>query len=137
MPIDLKVVEPVEPSGMVAAFVWPQPAEADGEYSLMQKIILNLHTVPGEVEFDPTYGSGIQTIVQGLTGADAGLAKQRMASVLAKCLQDIKSDMPADPAQRLVDLRLVDMVYQADDTSWVATVEVETEANLFTIPVSA
>lgn len=137
MPIDLKIVEPVSPDQAVAAFIWPQPAEVDGEYALMQKIVFNLHTVPGEIEIDPTFGSGLQTIVLGLTGADQSTAMQRMASVLAKCLQDLKSDMPADPAQRLVALHLIDMTYDVTTTSWTANVDVETEANTFTINVGS
>jgi hypothetical protein len=103
----------------------------------MQKIVFNLHTAPGEIETDPTFGSGLQSIVLGLTGADQTTAMQRMASVLAKCQQDLKADMPADPAQRLVALRLVDMTYDVQKTAWTASVEVETEANTFTIDVGS
>jgi hypothetical protein len=137
MAIDLKIVEPVDPDSAVSAFIWPQPAEVDGEYALMQKIVFNLHTAPGEIETDPTFGSGLQSIVLGLTGADQTTAMQRMASVLAKCQQDLKADMPADPAQRLVALRLVDMTYDVQKTAWTASVEVETEANTFTIDVGS
>lgn len=136
MPADLKILES-DAGGRLAAFIWPMPAEADGEYVLMQKIVFNLHTAPGEIETDPTFGSDLQSIVMGLTGADEQAARQRIGSVLAKCLQDLRQNPPADPAQRLTDLRLVSVEYSMEETAWIASVEVETEANTFTINVSA
>ena len=135
MPVDLKFVEPVGPTRTLRPQIWPAPARADGEFSLAQKILKCLLTAPGESEADPDFGADLKGAVAGLAGQEVNRAKQAVESALRKCLDDLRVDPPDDLDQRLVDLRLVSLVYVAADTSWRASVEVETEASILTFDV--
>lgn len=130
MPEDLKILEPVGANQTLRAQIWPHPARVDGSYSLVQRITKCLLTAPDENEADPEFGADLQGAVAGIAGQEDNRAKQAVSTALRKCLDDLRIDPPDDPEQRLVALRLLDLVYAPEDTSWRATVEVETEATI-------
>lgn len=131
MPEDLKIVEPVGLNRTLRPQIWPHPQRADGEFSLAQKILKTLLTAPGDAEADPDYGADLRGSVRGIAGQEVNRAKQAVTTALQKCVDDLRVDPPDDPDQRLVALRLVDLAYEAADTSWRASVEVETETTIF------
>ena len=135
MPIDLKIVEPVGASRSLHPQIFPNSARVDGEFSLVQKILKNLLTAPEESEADPGFGSDLRGAVQGLAGQELQQARQAVTGALQKCVDDLQSDPPNDPSQRIVDLRLVDLRYSATTTSWVASVEAVTEETALTFDV--
>ena len=133
MPRDLKVVEPRE--GLLFAFTWPRPFAVEGVENLVQRIVKNLHTAPGEDEFDPDWGSDLRGLIQGIPGQDLEGARHAVSSALRKCETDLSEDQPDDPAQRLVGFTLDDLAYDPDTTSWRARVIVETEETRFAVSV--
>ncbi len=126
MALDLKIFESV--NGLLSGCTWPHPDFVEGEYSLVQQITKCLLTNPGEDQFDPSYGSGLRVEIQGVPGQDVEKAKKIFSAALQKIMSDLKSPDIADPVERLADLRLRNLQYDMLSTSWLADVEVETEA---------
>lgn len=127
---DLKILDPRGPSRTLIPSVWPNSGIADGQFALVQKIVKNLHTAPGEVETDPTFGSDLPGSVVGVPGQDTDRAKQIISGVLAKCVEDLTLEQPDDPDQRLVSLRLEEVEYSASDTTWYVRVIAESETTI-------
>lgn len=132
MAYDVKILDLAADGSMIAA-TWPHPDIVEGEYALVQRIVKNLLTELGEDQFDPDWGSGIASALLGLAGQQQEQAEQASTSALQKCQRDLLSSQPADPAGRLVSLRLRSITYDITSTSWVLEVDVETESRLLTI----
>lgn len=128
---DVKIVE--DRGGVLIPSTWPSPDTVSGEYALVQRIVKNLLTVPGEDAFDPAWGSGLSDALLGIPGQDTTSATRAASRSIQKCASDLMSSQPADPAGRLTNLRLVEVVYDMDSTSWVLSVQVATEERTFTI----
>jgi len=133
MPRDLKVVEPRE--GLLFAFTWPRPFAVEGIENLVQRIVKNFHTAPGDDEFDPTWGSDLRGHIHGIPGQEDQRARNAVDTALRKCENDISSEPVDDPAQRLISLSLEDLVYDPGNTSWRARVFVETEETRVAVDV--
>jgi hypothetical protein len=137
MPEDLKIFDLVGNNSTLVGSIWPGSARVDGEYSLIQKIAKCLLTRPGESEYDPDFGADIRAAIRGLSGQEIDTARKIISSSLSKVLEDLGRDLPDDPAQRLRDLRIADLTYEAETTSWVVAVEVETDATIVTFSLGA
>lgn len=136
MPRDLKIIEPIGTDRVLKLKIGTVPAAADGQFSLVQKIVKNLLTEPGDDEFEPDLGGGLRGSLAGIQGSEVARATQAAAGALRKCLEDIQSDQGPDPKQRLLDLRVSRLTFSAAETLWTLVVEVVTEAGTFAMPVS-
>jgi hypothetical protein len=133
MPLDVKVLA-LSGNRLVGA-TWPNPAQVEGTYNLIQRIYMNLVTEPGSVEDDPEYGAGLRSSMFPIPGNLPDRARQVASAVLTKCRLDLQSNNSPDPAERLVDLRLEDIYYDPDVAGWRLSVTVVSEATQLTIPV--
>lgn len=94
----------------------------DGDVGLVQMIYKNLHTVPGDDEFDPAWGSGLFAALSGKTGADTADAAQIAANALSKAVLDLG---PTYPGLRL---RLTDITFNQSALEWALQVTLSTAA---------
>jgi hypothetical protein len=131
MSLDIKFLEST--NGILSGTTWPHPDFVEGIYSLTQQITKCLLTNAGEDMFDPTYGSNIRADIAGIPGQDIESAKRVFSGALQKIIADLKNPKTSDPAERLVDLRLISLKYDPISTTWLSEVEVETEETTFTI----
>lgn len=136
MPLDLKIVQ-LGSSGVLQGGTWPNPDFVEGEYNLIQRIFKNLMTNPGEDMFDPAWGSGLRESIRGIPGQNINDAKRAISAVLRRCLEDVSKSLSTDPAERLKDLRLETLEYDANLAAWTCTVAVVTEANETVIGLTA
>lgn len=137
MPLDLKIVQ-LGTSGNLEGGTWPNPDFVSGEYNLIQRIVKNLLTTPGEDMFDPDWGSGLRKRIQGIAGQEISKASAAVTGALKKCVEDIQHSIVSDdPAEILQDLRLETLEYDLTRAAWVSTVSVITNANqtLFSLAV--
>jgi hypothetical protein len=130
MALDLLFLQS-DAEGRLSPSTWPSPDFVDGSYSLVQKIYKNLMTVPGQDQFDPSWGSDIKGTLLGVQYQDEGAAKLAAQGVLQKCRLDLQSDPPADPAQRLKSLWVTSMTFDQATLAWSISVDVETEVTRF------
>jgi len=135
MPLDMKVLA-LDGSRLVASS-WPNPAEVSGTYNLIQHIYMNLLTEQGEVEDDPEWGSSLRSSLLPIPGQLVEQAKQAAAAVLSKCKKDLQSNHSSDPAERLVDLRLVSIEFASDVAAWALVVTVVSEVSSQSIQLQA
>ncbi len=125
--LDLKILDSV--NGDLSAQTWPDPAFVSSVYSLVQQIYKCLVTNPGEDQFDPTYGSGLRAQIIGLNGQESERVKQVVGTALQKVRDDLTSGPQSDdPTERLVNLELLGLQFNPNDTSWSVQVNVITEA---------
>jgi hypothetical protein len=138
MPLDLLIVQ-ADANGALFPATWPSVDFVDGAYSLVQKIYKNLMTVPGQDQFDPTWGSDVRGHMLGTRFNDNAAARIAMQGVLQKCTLDLQSDPPADPAMRVINLFLSDMTFDSGNLAWNVSVQVYTEARpegfIFKVPI--
>lgn len=135
MALDMRILVKDPNTGILTSAVWPSPDYTDGTYALVQRIVKCLHTAPGENEQDPEYGANLRGEVRHLSGQQLEEARTAVGAALRKCIDDLAVEPSTDPAQRLRDLRLATLVYSPQGQEWQASVEVETDANVFIIPV--
>jgi hypothetical protein len=136
MPYDLKIVQ-LGTQGTIVGGTWPNPDFVEGEYNLVQRIVKNLMTNPGEDLFDPDWGSGIRSRLLGIPGNEVARAQNEASIAIVKCRQDVQEAMGGsnDPAEKLLDLRLSSIEYDQSRAAWSCIVVMTTEANV-DIPVS-
>ncbi len=121
--IDLKVVD--SHNGVLSAQSWPEPFSVAGTYSLVQQVFKCLVTNTGEDRFDTTYGSGLRSQIIKLTGQQVERVKQIVGAALQKVVSDLSEGSQSDdPAERLVNLQLIDLAYQPEETAWAVKVNV-------------
>ena len=135
MALDLRILLVDPKTRSLVPAIWPAPDYADGTYSLVQRIVKCLATAPGENEQDPEYGANLRGEVRHLAGQQLEEARTAVGAALRKCVDDLSVDPSTDPEQRLRDLRLASLTYSLHAQEWQAAVEVETDANVFTIPL--
>lgn len=135
MALDLKIFESVN-GGQLSGSTWPKPDAVAGEYSLVQLITKCLLTDPGQDIFDTEYGAGLRRNIRGIPGQDVDRGKTAVNSALQKCKLDLLKSTATDPTERLLDLRLLSMVFDPIQTTWLVEVEVETEASVFPLPLT-
>lgn len=135
MALDLRILDVDPQTRSLTSIVWPAPAFVEGVYALVQRIVMCLHTAPGDDEQDPDFGADIRGAIRGLAGQQLEEARSAVGAALRKCVDDLSAEPSSDPAQRLRDLRLASLVFSTDALEWLASVEVETDANTFIIPV--
>ncbi len=135
MPLDMRIITKDPRTTMLTSAVWPSPDYVDGTYALVQRILKCLFTAPGENEQDPEYGANLRGEVRGLSGQQLDEARTAVGAALRKCVDDLSTDPMTDPEQRLRDLKLASLTYSAQSQEWQASVEVETDANVFIMPL--
>lgn len=129
MPRDLKTVEVFE-DGSVRPRTWPYVAVVDGEYGLVQRIVMNLLTNPGDDLFDPEWGAGLSRAIRGIPGQELELARKAVSAAVAKCAEDLAQATAAFPPEgRLLELSLEDLHYDPERAAWVCGIDVVTAAN--------
>ncbi len=127
MPLDLLVVK-ADAQGRLTAATWPDVDFVVQAYNLVQKIYKNIMTVPGQDQFDPSWGSDVRGALLGTRFNDLDTARRAIQGVFQKCKLDLQSDPPADPTLRVTDLLVSDMAFDEQALAWNIAVQVYTEA---------
>lgn len=133
MPLDIKILT-VSSDGSLHDQTYPVPDKADGQYSLVQKIVKNLKTDPGQDEQDPGWGSGLFSRLFGIPSQQVDAATNAATGALLKCTRDITSAQPADRSLQVLDIHLLSLEYNDATTAWDVAIEVVTSGG--TIPLS-
>jgi len=128
MPLDLLIVQ-VDDQGRLFPATWPNVDFVDASYSLVQKIYKNMMTVPGQDQFDPSWGSDVRGALLGTRFDDLSAARLAMQGVAQKCTLDLQSDPPADPTMRVINLFVSDMTFDDQALAWNISIQVYTEAH--------
>lgn len=138
MPLDLMIIQ-TDAQGRIFPATWPSVDFVDGAYSLVQKIYKNLMTVPGQDQFDPSWGSDVRGALLGTRFNDNSAAQLAMQAVAHKCTLDLKSDPPEDPAMRVINLWVSSMTFNEMDLAWDVEIQVYTELHpegfIFKMPI--
>lgn len=124
MAYDLKIISST--NGRLYPNTWPDPVFVDGLYSLVQKVYKNLMTQPGTDEQDPGWGSDLRGAIMAANipvGPEAfsianAQCKAVVQSVVQKCMLDLSTSVPLDPAQQLADLQVGNVSFEVGATSW-------------------
>lgn len=135
MPLDMRIIVSDPNTALLTSAIWPTPDYVDGTYALVQRILKCLFTAPGENEQDPEYGANLRGEIRHLSGQQLEEARTAVGAALRKCVDDLSVDPMTDPEQRLRNLTLASLNYAQQDQEWQASVEVETDANVFTLPL--
>ena len=139
MPLDLLIVK-ADSTGALTAATWPDVDFVDSSYNLVQKIYKNMMTVPGQDQFDPSWGCDIRGALLGVRFNDLSTARLTIQGVFQKCKLDLQSNPPSDPSLRVTDLWLSEMNFDEQSLAWNIAVQVYTEAHpegfIFEAPVA-
>ena len=124
---DVKVVVPNQYSYVITTSM-STPLSATGIDSLVQIIVKSMKTTPGRDIFSPDYGMGLRYL---LPNSGAAIEEQRAKSQVGKGLMKIEEEilrnqttLSLDPEQKLQTLKLVDVVFNAEQGLWDITVQV-------------
>ena len=135
MPLDVKFLSRTA-DGQFVDQTYPVPDMVDGEYALVQRIVKNFKTVPGDDEQDPGWGSALFVRLFAVPAQKVDEARSVATGALQKCLRDIQTAQPSDPLLMVSDLHLSSLVYTPETSSWDVSVEVVTASGTITVPLS-
>lgn len=132
MPYDVKIVT-VSTAGQLTHQTYPVPDKVAGTYSLVQRVLKNMNTIPGEDEQSPGWGCALFDRLLRVPGQKDAEAKTVATGALAKCLFDLQKSPPPEPELAVTGLNLTSISYDSDENAWVLTVDLTTKSTVISI----
>ena len=127
MPLDLQVMK--YRSTRLIPGSGTRPAKVDGDYALLQRLLVCLHTVPGDIEDAPAWGSGLIAGLSPLMGHQSTEAAQAASAALQRAQESLRADYPD------LELTLAGIAFDIDALTWSVDVTVTTAAGTRTVAV--